>query len=91
LVLPVPGANTGTGVSSTCSTAEPITSAASASISGCSAAAVAPTQPARVEVSRLTPWRAKISAWRYKGKWSSYFDTTMCASSPAPARPRAIA
>jgi putative transposase len=34
LVLPVPGANTGTGVSSTCSVSEPITSAASASING---------------------------------------------------------
>jgi hypothetical protein len=64
LVLPVPGANTGTGVSSTCSVSELITSAASASTSGFSAAAVAPTQPERVEVSRFTPSRAKISAWR---------------------------
>jgi hypothetical protein len=45
-----------------------MTLAASASTSGCSAAAAAPTQPDRVEVSRLTPSRAKISAWRYKGK-----------------------
>src|SRR5438270_7473283 len=64
LVLPVPGARTGTGVSSTCSVSLARTSAARASISGCSAAAVAPTQPHRVEVSRLTPSRAKISAWR---------------------------
>ena len=58
------GANTGTGVSSTCSVSDAITSAASASTSGFSAAAVAPTQPDRVEVSRRTPSRAKISAWR---------------------------
>src|SRR5437660_1434709 len=64
LVLPVPGARTGTGVSSTCSASLARTSAARASSSGCSAAAVAPTQPHRVEVSRLTPSRAKISAWR---------------------------
>src|SRR5438105_15861277 len=37
-------------------------STARASTRGCSAAAVAPTQPDRVEVSRLTPSRAKISA-----------------------------
>jgi hypothetical protein len=39
-------------------------SAARASKSGCSAAVVAPTQSDRVEVSRLTPSRAKNSAWR---------------------------
>jgi len=39
-------------------------SAARASKSGGRAAAVAPTQSDRVEVSRLTPSRAKISAWR---------------------------
>jgi hypothetical protein len=39
-------------------------SAARVSKSGCSAAAVAPTQSDRVEVSRLTPSRAKNSAWR---------------------------
>src|SRR5207248_1088310 len=37
-------------------------SAVSASISGAKAAAVAPTQPDKVEVSRFTPSRAKISA-----------------------------
>jgi len=31
-------------------------------MSGCRAAAVAPTQPDKVEVSRHTPSRAKISA-----------------------------
>src|SRR6266581_5672247 len=86
LVLPVPGANTGTGVSSTCKLSPARTSAARASTSGFSTAAVAPTQPDRVEVSRFTPSRAKISAWRYSGRWSSYFDTTIWASSPAPAR-----
>lgn len=55
LVLPVPGARTGTGVSSTCKVSLARTSAARASTSGFSAAAVAPTQPDRVEVSRLTP------------------------------------
>ena len=45
LVLPVPGANTGNGVSSTCSVSDPITSAASALTSGCSAAAVARPSP----------------------------------------------
>ena len=53
---------TGTGVSSTCKVSLARTSAARASTSGFSAAAVAPTQPDRVEVSRLTPPRAKISA-----------------------------
>src|SRR5690242_6756491 len=62
LVLPVPGAST--GVSSTCSVSLGRTSAARASTSGFSAAAVAPTQPDKVEVSRFTPSRAKISAWR---------------------------
>ena len=62
--LGLAGARTGTGVSSTCNVSDPITSAASASTSGCNAAAVAPTQPDSVEVSRLTPSRAKISAWR---------------------------
>src|SRR5215831_12964716 len=51
-------------VSSTCKGPPARTSAVGASTSGCSAAAVAPTQPHRVEVSRLTPSRAKISAWR---------------------------
>src|SRR5271156_6457039 len=55
LVLPVPGARTGTGVSSTCKVSLARTSPARASISGFSAAAVAPTQPDRVEISRLTP------------------------------------
>jgi hypothetical protein len=41
-----------------------MTSLASASINGCSAAAVAPTQPDKVEVSSSTASRAKISAWR---------------------------
>jgi len=68
VVLPVPGANTGTGVSSTCKVSEAITSAASASISGWRAAAVAPTQPDKVEVSRFTSSRAKISACRYSGR-----------------------
>src|SRR5580704_10574056 len=48
LVLPVPGASTGAGVSSTCKVSLARTSAARASISGFSAAAVAPTQPDRV-------------------------------------------
>src|SRR6266446_1013264 len=61
LVLPVPGARTGTGVSSTCRVSLARTSAARASTSGFSAAAVAPTQPDRGEVSRFTPPRAKIS------------------------------
>jgi hypothetical protein len=39
-------------------------SAARASKSGGGGGAVAPTQSDRVEVSRLTPSRAKISAWR---------------------------
>jgi hypothetical protein len=64
LVLPVPGARTGAGVSSTCSVSPARTSVARASTSGFSAAVVAPTQPDKVEVSRLTPPRAKISAWR---------------------------
>jgi hypothetical protein len=64
LVLPVPGANTGTGVSSTCKVSDAMMSAMSASISGATAAAIVPTQPDKVEVSRLTPSRAKISAWR---------------------------
>src|SRR5262249_26793331 len=57
-VLPLPGASTGTGVSSTCRVSDLMISAASASTSGVSAAVVAPTQPDRVEVSRLTPSRA---------------------------------
>jgi len=64
LVLPAPGASTGTGVSSTYSVSDAMTSAASASISGAKAADVAPTQPDMVEVSSSTPSRAKISAWR---------------------------
>ena len=64
LVFPVPGASTGTGVSSTCKVSDAMTSAVSALISGAKAVAVAPTQPDMVEVSRLTPSRAKISAWR---------------------------
>src|SRR5215472_2903298 len=64
LVLPVPGASTGTGVSSTCKMSLARRSTERASTSGVSAAAVTPTQPHRVEVSKLTPSRAKISAWR---------------------------
>jgi hypothetical protein len=64
LVLPVPGASTGTGVSSTCSVSLAMTSMASVSTSGLRAATVAPIQPDRVEVSSSTPARAKISAWR---------------------------
>jgi hypothetical protein len=75
LVLPVLAAGTGAGVSSTCKVSEAITSAAKASRSGCRAAAVAPTQPDKVEVSRSTPSRAKISACRYNGRSSSYLET----------------
>jgi len=54
LVLPAPGARTGTGVSSPCRTSDPpMTSHRSTSTSGAMAAAVAPTQPASVEVSRV--------------------------------------
>src|SRR6202040_1869696 len=49
------GARTGTGVSSTCRLSLARMSPARASTSGFSVAAVAPTQPDRVEVSRLTP------------------------------------
>jgi hypothetical protein len=60
----VPGANTGTGVLSTCKVSDAMTSAASALIGGLRAAAVAPIQPDKVEVSKLTLSRAKISGWR---------------------------
>ena len=35
-----------------------------------------PTQFARVERLRSTPWRAKICDWRYSGRWSQYLLTS---------------
>jgi hypothetical protein len=60
----MPGANTGTGVSSTCKVSDAMTSAGERIDQRLRAAAVAPTQSDKVEVSRLTPSPAKISAWR---------------------------
>ena len=51
---------------------------------------IVPTQSAKVDRLSSSSDRARISAWRYSGRWSAYLDTSTCASRPAPARPRRI-
>ena len=49
-----------------------------------------PTQSARVERCRSMPERARICDWRCSGRWSAYFDTRTCASSPSVGRAPSI-
>ena len=55
--------------------------------SGSSHQQARPTQSHRVERSRSIPCRAKIPAWRYKGRKSPYLATSTCASSASVAIP----
>ena len=55
--------------------------------SGSSHQQARPTQSHSVERSRSIPCRAKIPAWRYKGRKSAYLATSTCASSASVAIP----
>ena len=54
-----------------------MTSASIRSISGTNTFIARPHQSTSVLSGMLAPMRAKISARRYKGRWSSYFETRM--------------
>lgn len=56
------------------------TCASIAAVSGCSDAATAPTQSARVETSRSMPSRAKQALCRFSGKCIPYLPNTTSAS-----------
>ncbi len=57
---------------------------------GSSSTAASPTQSPKVWRERSTPCRAKMSTWRFSGKWSAYLAVTTWASSPGPGRPLSI-
>src|SRR5208337_4220245 len=61
-----------------------------ASTIGISVAAQAPTQSASVETSSSTPSQAYAVLCRLSGRCRQYLENNTCASSPGPARPRAI-
>ena len=60
-------------------------SASIRSISGDKVFMERPHQPTSVLSGMSAPIRAKISCWRYKGRRSSNFDTSTCASRFGPA------
>ena len=62
-----------------------MTSASIRSISGASTFMARPHQSTKVLSGMSAPMRAKISCWRYKGRWSSNLETRMWAKRPAPA------
>ena len=68
---------------------EAITCRRSSRHSGSSHQHARPTQSHRVERSSAIPCRAKIWAWRYKGRKSPYLATSTCASSASVAIPPA--
>ncbi len=92
LVLPVPGASTGIGVSSPCRTSEaPITSRRRSSVSGCSVAAVAPSQPESVEGRQIDPVARVDLGLAIQRKMVVELRHRDVGRSPGPARPRGTA
>jgi hypothetical protein len=77
-------------VSSANTLGEASTVLSTSSCSGASHQQARPTQLHSVERSSVTPWRAKICAWRYSGKWSLYLLTSTCANSASVAMPPSI-